>query len=233
MRLLVVVDNRAKGGLRAEWGWSAYIEAHGYRVLFDAGASPSTIEFNAGKLGLDLSSLDFAVLSHHHADHYGGFEYVGRVAKGLTVYTPPGELNRLREWGLNPIPITSPSKVVEGFWLTGPLRAGKGWILEQGLAVSTSEGLVVVVGCSHPGVDRLTSAAKSVSGMEVFLVMGGFHMPGKRVLDELAGMSRRICPAHCSGEGSLRYLRRGYPEKFCEVAAGSLLELLSLEKGTR
>ncbi len=69
MRLVVVVDNRAKEGLRKEWGWSAYIEAHGHRALFDAGASPSTLEFNAKRLGLDLSRLDFAVLSHHHGDH--------------------------------------------------------------------------------------------------------------------------------------------------------------------
>ncbi len=221
MRLVVVVDNRAKEGLRKEWGWSAYIEAHGHRVLFDAGASPSTLEFNAKRLGLDLSHLDFAVLSHHHGDHYGGFRYVGRVAGDLRVYSPPGELGYLREWGLNPVPVTSPLEVERGFWLTGPLSAG--WILEQALAISTEEGLVVVVGCSHPGVHRLVRAARDVSGIDVFLVVGGFHMPSERVLDELAGMSRKICPAHCSGSRSVSYLRRKYPEKLCEVMAGSIL----------
>ncbi len=124
---------------------------------------------------------------------------------------------------MNPVPVTSPSEIGRGFWLTGPLSAG--WISEQALAISTEEGLVVVVGCSHPGVHRLVRAARDVSGVDVFLVVGGFHMPSERVLDELAGMSRKICPAHCSGSKSVRYLRRRYHEKLCEVMAGSTLIL--------
>ncbi len=224
VRLAIVVDNRAKEGLRREWGWSVYVEAHGKKALFDAGTSPSVLEFNAGRMGLDISSLDFAVLSHHHGDHYGGFRYVGRKARGLRVYSPPGELGYLSEWGLDPVPVTSPLEVGRGFWLTGPLSSG--WILEQALAISTAEGLVVVVGCSHPGVHRLVAAAREASGInDVHTVIGGFHMPSERVLDELAGMSRRICPAHCSGNKSLSYLRRKYPEKLCEVMAGSILVL--------
>ncbi len=146
---------------------------------------------------------------------------MGRVAGDLRVYSPPGELGYLREWGLNPVPVTSPLEVERGFWLTGPLSAG--WILEQALAISTEEGLVVVVGCSHPGVHRLVRAAGDICGIDVFLVVGGFHMPSERVLDELAGMSRKICPAHCSGSRSVSYLRRKYPEKLCEVMAGSIL----------
>ncbi len=221
MRLVVTVDNRAKEGLRKEWGWSAYIEAHGYKVLFDGGASTSTLKFNAERLGLNLSHLDFAVLSHHHGDHYGGFRYVGEVAEGLRVYSPPGELEYLRKWGLNPVPVTDPLKVGKGLWLTGPLSGG--WILEQALAISTREGLVVVVGCSHPGVHRLVRAARDVSGLDLFLVVGGFHMPSEQVLDELAGMSKKICPTHCSGDKSLKYLRKRYPEKLCEALAGSVL----------
>ncbi len=223
MRLTVVVDNRAKEDLRREWGWSAHIEAHGRRILFDAGASPSTLKFNAERLGLDLSHLDFAVLSHHHGDHYGGFRYVGSVAKDLKAYSPPGDLGYLRGWDLNPLPVSSPLEVERGFWLTGPLSAG--WISEQALAISTDEGLVVVVGCSHPGVHSLVRTARDTSGIDVFLVVGGFHMPSKRVLDELAEMSQKICPAHCGGGGSVSYLRRKYPEKLCEVMAGSILTL--------
>jgi len=43
------------------------------RVLVDFGYSPETIRNNLALLGVDLSTLDAAVLSHGHLDHYGGF----------------------------------------------------------------------------------------------------------------------------------------------------------------
>ena len=43
------------------------------RVLVDFGYSPETIRNNLALLGVDLSALDAAVLSHGHLDHYGGF----------------------------------------------------------------------------------------------------------------------------------------------------------------
>ena len=43
------------------------------RVLVDFGYSPETVRNNLALLGVDLSALDAAVLSHGHLDHYGGF----------------------------------------------------------------------------------------------------------------------------------------------------------------
>jgi len=43
------------------------------RVLVDFGYSPETVRNNLALLGVDLSTLDAAVLSHGHLDHYGGF----------------------------------------------------------------------------------------------------------------------------------------------------------------
>lgn len=62
--------------LRAEHGFCAAIklEVNGSerRVLFDSGLAPLTASYNAGVLGLDLSSCELVISSHGHIDHAGG-----------------------------------------------------------------------------------------------------------------------------------------------------------------
>ncbi len=231
-RLTVLVDNEAGGGLRASWGLSILVEAGGLRVLFDADTEPEVLEHNARVLGVDLSRLDFAVLSHPHSDHYGGFEYVARVAPGLRVYTPAGAgrvASLLRRWGLRPVAVEGASWIEGPFGTTGVLEGtymGRG-IPEHALVVDLGGGrAAVLVGCSHPGVDRLVGAAREELGVKPVLVIGGFHAPPPEVLDRLAELVEgRICPIHCSGEEAKRYIRVNYPDAYCEARAGTVIEL--------
>jgi 7,8-dihydropterin-6-yl-methyl-4-(beta-D-ribofuranosyl)aminobenzene 5'-phosphate synthase len=55
-----------------EWGYAALIEVDGHQILFDTGARPNTVLKNAAELGIDLSTVDTVILSHHHWDHTGG-----------------------------------------------------------------------------------------------------------------------------------------------------------------
>ncbi|OYT51376.1 MAG: hypothetical protein B6U73_02075 [Desulfurococcales archaeon ex4484_204] len=223
VRLVVLVDNEPGEGLLSDWGWSAYIDAGGWAALFDADSDPAVLEHNVKALDMDMGRVSFAVLSHYHGDHYGGFKYVGRVLPGLTVYAPPGGLGTLRRYGLSPREVREPTKVSEGAWVVGPLRGGWG-LWEVCLAVRTSKGLVVIVGCSHPGVDRLASRASEVTGEEVYAVIGGFHTPPEEVIDRLAKVSKLICPAHCTGDWAKNYIRREYPGQYCEVRTGTVME---------
>lgn len=67
----VLIDNITKDDLAAEWGLAVYIQHEGHSFLLDTGASGQFWE-NAAKMGIDLSQVEFGVLSHAHYDHGDG-----------------------------------------------------------------------------------------------------------------------------------------------------------------
>lgn len=72
MKIHVLMENSSfSADFAAEHGLSLLVETAGRFILFDSGASASFAD-NAEKLGLDLSRVELAVLSHGHYDHGGG-----------------------------------------------------------------------------------------------------------------------------------------------------------------
>lgn len=72
IRVTALIENRsAQAGLSAEFGLSLLVEAGSRRILFDAGRSGTFMD-NAGAMGVGLTGLDAAVLSHGHIDHCRG-----------------------------------------------------------------------------------------------------------------------------------------------------------------
>src|SRR5262245_31174374 len=71
--------------LKRGWGYSALVEYGGKRVLFDTGGHLDDFTFNARELGVDLSKLDFVVLSHRHGDHTTGLTQVLKVNPAVRI----------------------------------------------------------------------------------------------------------------------------------------------------
>lgn len=71
-----------------DWGFSALVYYNNLLILFDAGASTEILEHNCDKLGVDLSDVDIAVLSHNHPDHISGFNYLLEVNPAVKIYLP-------------------------------------------------------------------------------------------------------------------------------------------------
>lgn len=72
MKVTTLLENKTTcGSLRCEHGLSLYIETAQHKILFDSGASDAFWE-NAKSLGVDLTQVDIAFLSHAHNDHCGG-----------------------------------------------------------------------------------------------------------------------------------------------------------------
>jgi len=79
VKISLLMDNRAKPGFLSEHGFSAWIEYEDQKILFDTGGSDALTE-NAQRMGIDLSTTDYLVLSHGHYDH------TGYVAELLTLH---------------------------------------------------------------------------------------------------------------------------------------------------
>ncbi|MGD2141092.1 MAG: MBL fold metallo-hydrolase, partial [Burkholderiales bacterium] len=71
-----------------DWGFSALIEYGGKRILFDTGNNADIFEHNVKVKGVDLTDLDFVVVSHRHGDHMAGLNYLLKVNQNVKIYTP-------------------------------------------------------------------------------------------------------------------------------------------------
>lgn len=89
MRIVTLVENTAcREDLKAEHGLSLYLETGKQKILFDAGQSEA-FACNAQTLGIDLSKVDTAVLSHGHYDHGGGLSRFLEINKNAPVWMNP------------------------------------------------------------------------------------------------------------------------------------------------
>src|SRR5258708_8711969 len=71
-----------------DWGFSALVEHDGKRILFDTGNNAATFEHNVKAIGVDLSKLDFVVISHRHTAHTPTLQYLLSLNPNLPLYAP-------------------------------------------------------------------------------------------------------------------------------------------------
>lgn len=105
-------------------------------------------------------------------------------------------------------------------------------VKELSLAIETDEGIVLIVGCSHPRLATIVEATIEQTGERIAAVVGGFHLlpaSDQDVADLALRLSNdwniaHIAPAHCTGERAVAVLRDRLGDRFLESGVGSVLE---------
>lgn len=86
MKIQVLMENTTeRTDIISEHGLSFYVETEKHKLLFDMGQTDGFAE-NAARMGVDLSQVDIAILSHGHYDHGGGLGRFLELNKKAHVY---------------------------------------------------------------------------------------------------------------------------------------------------
>ncbi|OYD15757.1 MBL fold metallo-hydrolase [candidate division WOR-3 bacterium JGI_Cruoil_03_44_89] len=211
IKITIVYDNEAaKKNLRADWGFSCFIEVYGKRILFDTGANGAILLDNMKKLRIKPAKIGEIFISHAHGDHTGGLSDFLKV-NPVKVYVP-SSYNAPRN-AKEVIKVTESLEIHENIFSTGELRG-----IEQSLVVKTEKGVVVIVGCSHPGVGDILNAASQFG--KPYALIGGLH--GFRDFD-LLGDLEFVCATHCTQFKA--DIKSHYPEKYVDGGVGKEIEI--------
>ncbi len=216
MIIKILYDNEARSGLSKAWGFSCLIKLKEERILFDTGWDGEVLLSNMHRLGESPEDIGSIVLSHSHWDHIGGVNHLR--GSNIQVWVPKSFSAHLKAElasRFDVYEVGGPAKICEGVWTTGEL--GKG-IREQSLVIRTQKGLLLIVGCSHPGVNTILTAASRL-GMP-WGIAGGMHGFDDYDLLEPLGL---IIPAHCTV--NRKTIVDLFPEKTIEGEVGLEVDL--------
>ncbi len=211
MKITIIYDNTVfRKDLQSDWGFSALIEANEKMILFDTGGNGSILLSNMQTLGIDPEEIHDVFISHSHFDHTGGLAAFLGKNNQVTVWVPVsfrGVTNARKV-----IEVKNPCKLYDGIYSTGTLEK-----IEQSLCVKTEKGVVIIVGCSHPRMERILEAAAQYG--KVYGIIGGFHGNQPKSLKNLD----LICATHCTQH--IPKIKSLYPQQYVEGGAGKVIEI--------
>lgn len=231
--MTILYDNYIyKEETQPDLGFSCLIESHGKTILFDTGTDPNILLKNAKIMNKDLSEVDIIVISHNHHDHTGAFLKIVNMTDAVIAYLPYSSEGtyihrKAKEIG---VPIFFEKNLVQidtNCYLSGEFGDS---IKEQSLIIDTKYGLVVIAGCSHPGILNIVEVTKKQLNKNVYMVFGGFHLKNysspeqNDVALKLKSLGVTKCgPTHCSGNRNL--FKKAFKSNYMELGTGKVIKI--------
>ncbi len=116
--------------------------------------------------------------------------------------------------------------------LTVSNKPGTLELRELSLAVQTARGIVLIVGCSHPGIETIVAASKAVAP-HVHMIVGGLHLvttPDSEIARLATALHDQwhvdsIAPGHCTGEPAFLALRKTFGAAYVYAGLGTTIEV--------
>jgi 7,8-dihydropterin-6-yl-methyl-4-(beta-D-ribofuranosyl)aminobenzene 5'-phosphate synthase len=103
---------------------------------------------------------------------------------------------------------------------------------ELSLAINTPEGMVLVVGCSHPGIEKIVEATAAINP-KIRMIAGGFHLvvaSDDAIAKAVTALKdtfkvESIAPGHCTGEPTFAALKKAFGNQYLYAGLGTTLPL--------
>lgn len=230
----MIYNNSGKcSGLENAWGLSVWIEDESGVTLFDTGGDASTLKKNIEYLDLDYNKINRIVISHNHWDHKGGLKFVlSKVKENTDLYVAVQDKKEFQSEfpSANVICIDKSTKIHNNIWSTGSLCASQteNDIDEQSLIIIEGDAMIIMNGCSHPGIVKIVKQAKEDHpGKSIALVAGGFHLMRKsakevkKISAELKELGiEKIAPSHCTGDKAIDIFKEDWGDQFVNMNIG-------------
>ena len=148
---------------------------------------------------------------------------------------PPQTMTLSTPWrGANFVLVDGVTEAAPGISVTSTVSQTPGTLelRELSLAIETPKGLILVVGCSHPGIERIVEAS-TVIDKHVYAIVGGLHLvttPDSeiaRIVTALHDKWKVDCVAlgHCTGEPAFAAFQRAFGVHYNYAGLGSVIEL--------
>ncbi len=237
MEVKIVFDNtNLDEKFTPGWGFSCLVDE---TVLFDTGEKWEYLFENMESLGIDISKIEKVVISHDHWDHTGGLWGLLEKTKNIDVYVCPNFSEEFKKkvvsLGGNLIPVEKLTSIKDKIFTTGEIAGNyKGsFIAEQALLIKKNEGIIIVTGCSHPGIVKIIRHVKENFREErIIFVFGGFHLMDNdtREIELIVKKFKelgveKVGPTHCTGYDAQVIFEEAYKSNFIKIAAGKILDI--------
>ena len=239
MRIKMIYNNTGEcPGMENGWGLAAWIETGTESILFDTGGDAGILMKNVRAASLDPETLSGVIISHDHWDHKNGLASILQSAHNKPrVYVVADVAKSYRE-DYPEATITGVDEAVQitgKLWSTGQIKGNYrlGSLWEQSLIILQEKGMMILTGCSHPGITTIAEKAKKLfPSHPIRLVAGGFHLKSTRskevlkISDYLKELGvEQVAPSHCTGSKAIELFRSEWTDRFIAFDLGDTLEI--------